>query len=102
MGMAEVVMIVSITIRLATTTGMFFSAMRVIVESLMFVLTLASSFGWRGLRQKFLPAMFAAKVKRLPIAFRVERCRFIYRSDIVRSPDSQPFVNPARRNPVTK
>lgn len=83
MGMALVGVIVSITFRLAATTGMFFSAVRVFVVSLMFVLAFAAAaisagFGGPGLRQKFLPAMFAAKEKRLPVAFGMKRCRFVH------------------------
>ena len=82
--MGMVVMRVSVGACLAATTGMFFRSVLVFVAAVvsMFAFaaaTIAVRFGGRALRKELLPAVLAAKVKRLALALGMESRRFIHR-----------------------
>lgn len=98
MGMVVMLVTVGIGTRFPATAGMFFRTMLVFVAAVVVVLIFAAAaiagcagrlslrsattavrFGGRALRKKFLPAMLAAKVKRLTLALGTESRRFIHR-----------------------
>jgi hypothetical protein len=91
MGMVVVRVTVSTATRLASTTGMFLRTVLVFALAAATIAGVAGGFGLRStattavrfgrrvLGQKLLPAVVAAKVERLSIAFCVESGCFVHR-----------------------
>ena len=83
MGMVVMLVTVGIVTRFPATAGMFLRTMRVFMAAVvdMFAFaaaTIAVRCGGRALRKELLPAVLAAKVKRLSLALGAESRRFIH------------------------